>query len=80
MQHRSDSRAKKELEAHMQHIGEAMAKATSGSAGAPGGQQPHPTAESASFGGASDQQAAPKQGDKSDIIDADVEIIDDDKK
>ncbi|MFV0341066.1 MAG: molecular chaperone DnaK [Parachlamydiaceae bacterium] len=60
--------AKAELEAHMQHIGEAMAKAAQASqAEAP---QPEP------------QQAAPQQEAAKDdnIEDAEVEIIDDDKK
>lgn len=59
--------AKAELEAHMQHIGEAMAKAAQASqAEAP---QPEP------------QQAAPQHEAKDDNIeDAEVEIIDDDKK
>jgi molecular chaperone DnaK len=59
--------AKAELEAHMQHIGEAMAKAAQASqTEAP---QPEP------------QQAAPQQEAKEDNIeDAEVEIIDDDKK
>lgn len=69
--------AKTDLESHMQHIGEAMSKASQGAA-AGGGQQPHPTAESAAFqGGQRPEQAAP---DKDNVVDADVEIIDDDKK
>jgi molecular chaperone DnaK len=60
--------AKAELEAHMQHIGEAMAKAAQASQ--PEAPQPEP------------QQAAPQQEAAKDdnIEDAEVEIIDDDKK
>lgn len=70
--------AKNELETHMQHIGEAMAKAGA-AAGAPpqGGEHPHPKAESTSFTGAAEGHKAPS-GDN--IVDADVEIIDDSSK
>jgi len=61
-------RAKEELEAHMQHIGEAMAKATPGGASA----GPAPGAES----GQQQQQEPPKQDN---IEEAEVEIIDDEK-
>jgi len=68
--------AKDELERHMQHIGEAMAKA--GSAG----QQPH-AAQQPEFtqAGSAEQphHEAPKS-DKDNIEEAEVEIIDDDKK
>lgn len=69
------SKAKQELEAHMQHIGEAMAKAGQGAHEQPGA--------SAGFGGGQAQQETarekPAQGGD-DIQDAEVEIIDDDKK
>jgi molecular chaperone DnaK len=60
--------AKQELEAHMQHIGEAMAKAAS--AGAQAEAQP------------SQPHEQPHKGpsDKNNIEEAEVEIIDDDKK
>lgn len=61
--------AKEELDKHMQHIGEAMAKA-----GAAPGQQPH--AESAQ----NTQQEAPQSDDKDNIEEAEVEIIDDKDK
>lgn len=79
--------AKSELEEHMQHIGEAMAKA-SGSAGATGAG-PGPNGEGpdgASFGGgqhghAEEQQSNARSGSGDDNIEeADVEIIDPDKK
>lgn len=68
--------AKNLLESHMQHIGEAMAKAGQGAQSAPGGTQPHPEAEKASFTG--EAESSSSNGDN--IVDADVEIIDDDKK
>jgi len=67
--------AKQELETHMQHIGEAMAKAGQG-------QQEQPGA-SAGFGnGQPHQEAAREQQNKNrdDIQDAEVEIIDEDNK
>jgi molecular chaperone DnaK len=68
--------AKSELESHMQHIGEAMAKAESA---AGGGSQPHPTAESAGF--RSEHPASqPTSEPRDDVVDADVEIIDDENK
>lgn len=77
--------AKNELESHMQHIGEAMAKASGAGAGAgagggagfqPGGEQGHAQghAQGAHFGGAGDQA---RHGDDNDIQDAEVEIIED---
>ena len=72
--------AKQELETHMQKIGEAMAQASQGQ-----GAGPQPSAggaqQESSFEGASQQeqsQANPNKGD--DIEEAEVEIIDDDKK
>jgi molecular chaperone DnaK len=68
--------ARQDLETSMQHIGEAMAKHAPGAeaAGAAGGPS----------GGASHQTHAepeqPKGGGKDDIEEAEVEIIDDDKK
>ncbi len=65
--------AKQELEAHMQHIGEAMAKAQSATSG------PQASAETHQH----EQQHQQQQGagsDKDDIQEAEVEIIDDDKK
>jgi molecular chaperone DnaK len=74
--------AKQELEAHMQHIGEAMSKAAG--AAAQGSQQQesasqHQTQGSPfeSDGGHQQQQ---KREDKDNIEEAEVEIIDDDKK
>lgn len=64
--------AKNELEAHMQHIGEAMAKAqqaTQAEAQPQAAQQPH--AEQASTG---------PSGSDDNVEEADVEIIDDEKK
>lgn len=64
--------AKNELEAHMQHIGEAMAKAAGGA-----GHEPHAQ-------GHGQQQASSEQpgsqGKNDNIEEAEVEIIDDDKK
>lgn len=67
--------AKQELEAHMQHIGEAMAKAQQASAGAqgPGAQE---SAQAHTHQGSQEQPS----GSKDDIEEAEVEIIDDDKK
>lgn len=61
--------AKDELDRHMQHIGEAMAKAS-------GGAQPH-EAHAEAAGGAQQQPPHGKPGD--DIEEAEVEIIDDKK-
>lgn len=72
--------AKTELESHMQHIGEAMAKAQQG---APTGAQPHPTAESAFTGAQAEESQQPHPSSTSsnnDIEEADVEIIDDKDK
>lgn len=66
--------AKTELESHMQHIGEAMSKAQQ----ATGGAEPHPTAEG--FGSSQEAGSKPQSASNDDIVDADVEIIDDDKK
>ncbi|MCE5318335.1 MAG: molecular chaperone DnaK [Parachlamydia sp.] len=74
--------AKQELEAHMQHIGEAMAKAQASAAG------PHASAhqqQETPFGPGSGSGAQPggQKGSKSDndnIEEAEVEIIDDDDK
>jgi molecular chaperone DnaK len=78
--------AKNELESHMQHIGEAMQKAAGG-AGAPGGMGGMPGGEEAPHmgGGAeSHSQSTSHQhgggGGDDDIEEADVEIIDPDKK
>lgn len=76
--------AKQELDAHMQHIGEAMAKA-----GQTGGGTPHEQAQQAQsspFGSGSGQQEQQHQqssqdnGKNNNIEEAEVEIIDDDKK
>lgn len=73
--------AKDLLEKHMQHIGEAMAKASQAAGGqqAPGGEHSHPQAESSSFSGQSQSENSNKANDDN-IVDADVEIIDDEKK
>lgn len=70
--------AKKELDEHMQHIGEAMAKASSSASGATAG---HQQADS----GAGQQQQQSKQqshgkSDKDNIEEVEVEIIDDENK
>lgn len=75
-------RAKSELEAHMQHIGEAMAKAGAGAAGgAPHGGE---STGGAGFSGGSESHPGAESShantSKDDIVDADVEIIEDDKK
>ncbi|MGH7249818.1 MAG: Hsp70 family protein, partial [Minisyncoccia bacterium] len=76
--------AKAELESHMQHIGEAMAKASAAGAGGPGAQaSQHAGAQGEPFGGGAQQQQHQQQGssnDKDNIEEAEVEIIDDDKK
>jgi molecular chaperone DnaK len=73
--------AKQELEAHMQHIGEAMAKAGGSAQTETPKQESH--AQSSSFGGegggSSQQQQSHKKGPEV-IEDAEVEIIDDDNK
>lgn len=68
--------AKSELDAHMQHIGEAIAKAS----GTAGGSQPH--AESASQQGQQQQQQQQQghPGKDNNIEEAEVEIIDDENK
>lgn len=81
--------AKNELEAHMQHIGEAMAKAQ-GAGAAPGGMgdqgEGSQFAGSGGFGGGEEHGGGHHHGgshhggDNDDIEEADVEIIDPDKK
>lgn len=75
--------AKQELESHMQHIGEAMSKAAGAQAGAGASQQQ----AGAGFGGSSQEQPQQqhqeqqsKGGGDDNIEEADVEIIDDNKK
>lgn len=70
--------AKDELESHMQHIGEAMAKAQQGAPGAAAGAGPAPGAQE--FNAGQPQQEAPKAEDSNNIEEAEVEIIDDEKK
>jgi molecular chaperone DnaK len=80
--------AKEELESHMQHIGEAMAKAA-GAAGAHGdssaaGANFHGGSEHAGHSGSEQkhqqqQQQQHRSGGDSDIEDAEVEIIDDNR-
>lgn len=81
--------AKQELEAHMQHIGEAMAKAAGAGAGAPHGEsahreEPRQHAGSGSFSGEGSHQGRGHHeghgGGDDDIEEADVEIIDPEKK
>lgn len=84
--------AKQELETHMQHIGEAMAKAQGGASAAGGmhqggGQQEHPGAsgfagdQGGSFhGGQHGGSHQASSGGDDEIEEADVEIIDPDKK
>ncbi|MFI5344477.1 MAG: hypothetical protein ACHQUC_09680, partial [Chlamydiales bacterium] len=66
--------AKDELDRHMQHIGEAMAKAG-------GGAQPHEAHAEAAGGSAQyqQQQQSPHGKPGDDIEEAEVEIIDDKK-
>jgi len=76
-------RAKEELESHMQHIGEAMSKAAGMGAGAnPGGSQEQgdgqPFGDSSNGTGHGQQHQAHSNND--DIEEADVEIIDPEKK
>lgn len=72
--------AKAELEQSMQHIGEAMAKAAQAGAGSSHGS----SEQAAHFGGSQQQQEQshqrPQGGGDDDIQEAEVEIIDDDKK
>lgn len=67
--------ARQELETHMQHIGEAMAKAAQQGAGASphGAEQPHAHAEQ-------QQQGSGQQPKDNNIEEAEVEIIDDEDK
>jgi len=67
------TKAKKELESHMQHIGEAMSKA----AGAQGAGAGH--AENAFTGGHNDGSQGSQANNEETIEDAEVEIIEDDK-
>lgn len=78
--------AKQELETHMQHIGEAMAKASGAGAQAGAGasheQHAGPGAGSGGFGGGTQEQQQQQQqrsGGDDNIEEADVEIIDDKK-
>lgn len=72
--------AKEELEAHMQHIGEAMSKAAGGAAGDQA-HSPHGAhAQGSSFDQGSRDAHQQSKGSPNDIEEADVEIIDDDKK
>lgn len=66
--------AKDELESHMQHIGEAMAKAQQGAAGT------GPAAGAQGFDGTEPRQEAPKTDEANNIEEAEVEIIDDENK
>ncbi len=68
---------RQELDRHMQHIGEAMAKAAGGAQ--PDGSHAHPQAEEhESHFQQQQQQQQQKHGDD-DIEEAEVEIIDDKK-
>lgn len=72
--------AKNELEAHMQHIGEAMAKAGA-SAGPTADSGPQPGPQGHDFNeGATHQQQQEGSRKEEPIEEAEVEIIDDDKK
>lgn len=66
--------AKEELEAHMQHIGEAMSKGAGAGASAAGAGQAHQEQPAGSSHAGSHQK-----DDKNDIEEAEVEIIDDEK-
>lgn len=74
--------AKQELEAHMQHIGEAMSKAAGSSQGEAHGEPQHEAhSQSSSFGGDKASAGTHQHTKEEPIIeDAEVEIIDDDKK
>jgi molecular chaperone DnaK len=72
--------AKNLLEKHMQHIGEAMAKAGQAAGTPPGGEHPHAQADNASFSGSAQPQSQASGNSGDNIVDADVEIIEDDKK
>jgi molecular chaperone DnaK len=78
--------AKTELESHMQHIGEAMAKASAAGAGSAGTAQHAQNSagpQGEPFGGGAHQHQGQQQSatdDKDNIEEAEVEIIDDDKK
>lgn len=74
--------AKQELESHMQHIGEAMAKAGASAQPGAGAEHAGQAGGGAGFAGGQEHQShqqQPKGGDD-DIEEADVEIIDDNKK
>lgn len=72
--------AKNELEAHMQHIGEAMAKAGASAGPTPeSGPQPGPQAHDFNEGATHQQQQNTSRNEEP-IEEAEVEIIDDDKK
>jgi len=74
--------AKQELESHMQHIGEAMAKAGATAQPGAGAEHAGQAGGGAGFAGGQEHQShqqQPKGGDD-DIEEADVEIIDDNKK
>jgi molecular chaperone DnaK len=72
---------KQELEAHMQHIGEAMSKANASSQGTAHHESAnaHQTQES-SFESSADSQQHHNKKDNENIEEAEVEIIDDEKK
>lgn len=74
--------AKAALEQHMQRIGEAMSKAGGGAPGAgPSHESQQQHAQGSPFGGAGPQPGSNSQHGRDDTIqDAEVEIIDDDKK
>jgi len=71
--------AKDELESHMQHIGEAMAK-NSGAAGNPQGFQAEPEAQAQAQASSHGGSASSRSHAGEDIEDAEVEIIDDRNK
>lgn len=71
-------KAKEELETHMQHIGEALSKAQA-AGGAQGAEAPSGFPGGNSSNGAS-HHASSGKAEEPEIVDADVEIIDGDKK
>lgn len=74
--------ARQELDAHMQHIGEAMSKAAgagAGTAGA-GAQAQHEHAHQEEQGSRKEQEQHQHQNNDNNIEDAEVEIIEDEKK
>ena len=73
-------KAKEELEEHMQHIGEAMAKSAQGAAGPGAGHQAGPQPQQGNQQAHQQQQSSQGQGHNDNIEEAEVEILDNDDK